>query len=112
MEELHARGHGRIDPAALFRPGRTGQRPAPAGSGCGGRGRQEPLLTNEVVDNRLAFAAIEVGGTAVSIRASYRFHRYGHHRLERWTSILHASLATSGAVRNDRRKTAPPSTPS
>jgi len=76
------------------------------------RGRQELLLTNEVVDNHLAFAAIEVGGTAVSIGASYLFHRYGHHRLERWTSIIHASLATSGAVRNYCLKTAPPSTTS
>src|SRR5262249_12152165 len=74
------------------------------------RGRQEILLTNDVVDNHAAFAAIEAGGTAVSIGASYLFHRYHHHRLERWTSIIHASLATGGAVRNYCLKTAHPST--
>lgn len=73
------------------------------------RGVQEIFLTNDVVDNHAAFAAIEVGGTAVSIGASYLFHRYHHHRLERWTSIIHASLATGGAVRNYCLKTAHPS---
>jgi hypothetical protein len=52
-----------------------------------------------VVDNHPAFAAVEAAATAVSVGASYLFHRYHHHRLERWTSIVHASLATSGAVR-------------
>jgi len=64
------------------------------------RGVEEMLLTNEIVDNHPAFLAIEAGGTALSIGASYLFHRYRHHRLERWTSIVHASLATSGALRN------------
>ena len=73
------------------------------------RGRQEILLTNEVVDNHPAFAAIEVAATAVSIGASYLFHRYHHHRLERWTSIVHASLATTGAVRNYCLQTVHPS---
>jgi hypothetical protein len=70
------------------------------------RGRQEVLLTKDVVDNHPAFAAIEAGGTAVSFGASYLFHRYHHHGLERWTSIIHTSLATSGAVRNYCLKTA------
>jgi hypothetical protein len=74
------------------------------------RGRQEVFLTNEIVDNHPAFAAIEAGGTAVSIGASYLFHRYHHHRLERWTSIIHASLTTSGAIRNYCLKTAHAST--
>jgi len=73
------------------------------------RGRQEVFLTNDIVDSHPAFAAIEAGGAAVSIGASYLFHRYHHHRLERWTSIVHASLATSGAVRNYCLKTAHPS---
>ena len=72
------------------------------------RGRQEILLTNDVVDNHPAFAAIEVAGTGVSIGASYLFHRYGHHKLERWTSIVHVTLATSGAIRNYCLKTAHP----
>ena len=74
------------------------------------RGRQEILLSNDVVDNHPVFAAIEAGGTAVSIGASFLFHHYRHHRLEHWTSIIHASLTTTGAVRNYCLKTAHPST--
>ena len=74
------------------------------------RGRQEIFLTNDVVDNHAAFATIEAAGTAVSIGASYLFHRYGHHKLERWTSFVHIGLATTGAVRNYCLKTAHPAT--
>lgn len=74
------------------------------------RGDQEVLLTNEVVDNHAAFAAIEAAGTGASIGASYIFHRYGHHKLERWTSIVHFGLTTTGAVRNYCLKTAHPKT--
>jgi len=70
------------------------------------RGRQEIFLTNDAVDNHAAFAAIEATATGVSIGASYLFHRYGHHKLERWTSIVHIGLATTGAVRNYCLKTA------
>jgi hypothetical protein len=70
------------------------------------RGRQEILLTDDAVDNHAAFVAIEAAGTGVSIGASYLFHRYGHHKLERWTSIVHIGLATTGAVRNYSLKTA------
>jgi hypothetical protein len=70
------------------------------------RGRQEIFLTNDAVDNHAGFAAIEAGATGVSIGASYLFHRYGHHKLERWTSIIHIGLATTGAVRNYSLKTA------
>jgi hypothetical protein len=69
------------------------------------RGRQEILLTNDVVDNHAAFAAIEAAGTGASIGAAYLFHRYGHHKLERWTSIVHIGLATTGSVRNYCLKT-------
>jgi len=72
------------------------------------RGRNEALLTNDIVDNHPAFASIEAAATAASIAVSYLFHRYHKHRLERWTSIVHASLATSGAVRNYCLKTAHP----
>jgi hypothetical protein len=74
------------------------------------RGDQEILLTNDVVDNHAAFAVVEAAGTSVSIGVSYLFHRYGHHKLERWTSIVHFGLATSGAVRNYCLKTAHPAT--
>jgi hypothetical protein len=74
------------------------------------RGRQEILLTNDVVDNHPAFAAIEAAGTATSIGVSYLFHRYGHHKLERWTSLIHIGLTSTGAVRNYCLKTAHPAT--
>jgi hypothetical protein len=70
------------------------------------RGRQEILLTNDLVDNHAAFAAVEAGATGLSIGVSYIFHRYGHHQLERWTSIVHIGLATTGSVRNYSLKTA------
>ncbi len=73
-----------------------------------GAARTLILLTNEIVDNHAAFAAIEAAGTGVSIGASYLFHRYGRHKLERWTSIVHFGLTTSGAVRNYCLKTAHP----
>ena len=74
------------------------------------RGRDEVFLNNETVDNHAAFAAIEFGATAVSVGVSYLFHRYRHHRLERWTSIIHAGAATTGDIRNYCLKTARPST--
>jgi hypothetical protein len=74
------------------------------------RGDQEVFLTNAIVDNHAEFAAIEAAGTGASIVASYLFHHYGHHKLERWTSIVHFGLATSGAVRNYCLKTAHPKT--
>lgn len=74
------------------------------------RGRQEILLTNDVVDNHAAFASIEAAATGASIGASFLFHHYGHHKLERWTSFLHIGLATTGSVRNYCLKTAHPQT--
>ena len=74
------------------------------------RGDQEILVTNDLVDNHAAFAAVEAAGTGVSIATSYLFHHSGHHKLERWTSIVHFGLATTGAVRNYSLKTAHPRT--
>jgi len=70
------------------------------------RGDQELLVTNDLVDDHAAFAVVEAAGTGVSIGASYLFHRSGHHKLERWTSIVHIGLTTTGAVRNYCLKTA------
>jgi hypothetical protein len=72
------------------------------------RGRQEILLTNSVVDNHPLFAGIEAGGVAFSVGASYLFHATGHHRLERWVSIVHITVAGAGAVRNYSLETAHP----
>lgn len=70
------------------------------------RGRQEILLTNDAVDNHAAFAAIEAAATGTSIGASFLFHHYGHHKLERWTSFVHIGVAATGSVRNYCLKTA------
>lgn len=72
------------------------------------RGINEVFLTNSIVDNHPLFAGIEVAATGASIGASYIFHRTGHHRLERWTSIVHFGVATGGAIRNYALKTPHP----
>jgi hypothetical protein len=64
------------------------------------RGINEAFLTNSIVDNHPLFATIEVAATGASIGVSYIFHRTGHHRLERWTSAIHAGIAVGGAIRN------------
>ncbi|HEV7967782.1 MAG TPA: hypothetical protein VGP19_09440 [Candidatus Acidoferrales bacterium] len=69
------------------------------------RGIDEVFLTNAIVDNHPLFAGIEVAATAASIGVSYIFHRTGHHRLERWTSAIHAGVAVGGAIRNYALKT-------
>jgi hypothetical protein len=69
------------------------------------RGDNEILLTNSIVDNHPLFGGIEAAGTAASIGVSYLFHRTGHHRLERWTSIIHIGAAAGGAARNYALKT-------
>ncbi len=61
---------------------------------------KEWFLDDRTVDNRPLFAAIEVGGIALSVAASYVFHRTGHHRLERWLSIVHITVATAGGIWN------------
>jgi hypothetical protein len=69
------------------------------------RGLNEAFLTNSIVDNHPLFAGIEASATAASIGLAYLFHRTDHHRLERWTSIVHFSIAVGGAVRNYALKT-------
>ena len=69
------------------------------------RGDNEILLTNSIVDNHPLFGGIEAAATATSIGVSYLFHRTGHHRLERWTSIIHIGATVSGAARNYALKT-------
>ncbi len=74
------------------------------------RGRDEILLTNEVVDNKPAFVAVELAATACSIGVSYWLHRKGHHKLERWVSIVHITAGALGGVRNyllETRRPAP-----
>ena len=72
------------------------------------RGINEAFLTNSVVDNHALFATIEAGATGASIGVSYIFYRTHHHKLERWTSIIHFGIATGGAIRNYALKTPHP----
>lgn len=72
------------------------------------RGIDEVFLTNSIVDNHPLFAGIEAAATGASVGVSYIFHRTGHHRLERWTSIVHFGIATGGAIRNYALKTPHP----
>jgi len=60
----------------------------------------EFLLTNSIVDNKPLFAGIELAGTAASVAVSYWLHHKGHHRAERWVSIVHIGVATVGDIRN------------
>ena len=75
-----------------------------------GKGREEILLSNSIVDNKPLFAAIEMAGTAASVGISYLFHRSGHHKVERWVSIVHISFGVGGSINNfllKPRQTAP-----
>ena len=63
-------------------------------------GNNEVLLNNSIVDNKPLFAGIEVAGTALSIGAAYWLHRTGHHKLERWVSILHIGVGAFGDIHN------------
>ena len=63
-------------------------------------GNNEVLLTNSIVDNKPLFAGIEVAGTAVTIGAAYWLHRTGHHKLERWVSIVHIGMGAFGDAHN------------
>ena len=64
------------------------------------RGRAEILLSNGIVDRKPLYAAIEGAGVAASIGLAYWLHRTGHHRLERWTFIVHIGVASAGDVHN------------
>jgi len=61
---------------------------------------KEWLLDDKTVDNRPLFVTIEAAGVLLSVGASYLLHRTGHHRLERWFSILHIGVATAGGIWN------------
>ena len=64
------------------------------------RSREEILLPDDVVNNSAGFAALEAAGTATSVALAYGMHRWGHHRLERWVSIIHIGAAGFGDARN------------
>jgi hypothetical protein len=64
------------------------------------RGVDEWLLTNNIVDNKALFVGIEVAATVASVGVSYLFHRSGHHKLERWVSLVHLGAGVAGSARN------------
>jgi hypothetical protein len=66
------------------------------------RGVNEILLSKSTVDNHALFAGIEAAGVAASIGVAYLFHRSGHHKMERWVSIVHISVGVGGSIRNFR----------
>jgi hypothetical protein len=64
------------------------------------RGREEVLIPDDVVNNSAAFAALEAAGTVTSVGLSYWMHRAGHHKIERWVSIVHIGVTGFGVARN------------
>lgn len=75
------------------------------------RGREEILIPDDVVNSSAGFPALEAAGTATSIGISYLFHRTGHHKLERWVSIVHIGVTGFGVVRNYSLKSKHPAGP-
>jgi len=71
-----------------------------------GRGREEILIPDDVVNSNAGFPALEAAGAATSVGISYIFHRYGHHKMERWVSIVHIGVTSFGAAHNYALKTA------
>jgi len=64
------------------------------------RGREEILIPDDVVNSPAGFPALEAAGAATSVGISYIMHRTGHHKLERWVSIVHIGVTGFGAARN------------
>ncbi len=62
--------------------------------------REEVLIPDDVVNNSAGFASLEAAGTVASVGLSYWMHRAGHHKLERWISIVHIGVTGFGVVRN------------
>ena len=69
------------------------------------RGRTEILIPDDIVNNNAGFAALEAAATMTSVGVSYVFHRTGHHKMERWLSIVHMSVTAFGDGRNYALKT-------
>lgn len=65
-----------------------------------GRGREEILIPDDVVFSEAGFPALEAAGAATSVGISYIFHRYNHHKMERWVSIVHIGVTSFGAAHN------------
>lgn len=64
------------------------------------RGREEVLIPDDVVNNSAGFASLEAAAIAASVGLSYWMHRVGHHKVERWISIVHIGVTGFGVARN------------
>ena len=64
------------------------------------RGRTEVLIPDDIVNNNAGFASLEAAATMTSVGISYAFHRTGHHKMERWVSIVHMSVTAFGDAHN------------
>ena len=64
------------------------------------RGRTEVLIPDDIVNNDAGFAGLEAAATMTSVGISYAFHRTGHHKMERWVSIVHMSVTAFGDAHN------------
>jgi hypothetical protein len=67
------------------------------------QGVHEVLLSDDIADNKTLLAGIEVAGVAASIGVVYLLHRTGHHRLERWVSIVHIGVGAGSSAWNYTR---------
>jgi hypothetical protein len=64
------------------------------------RGVHEALLNDRIVDDKPLFITIEAAGTALQIGACAWLHSTGHHKLERWISVVHIGITSYGAAKN------------
>lgn len=65
-----------------------------------GPSANEVMLSNSFVDNKPAFAAYSLGMVGAHVVSSYFLHRTGHHRLERWSAIVHIAYMGAWNVHN------------
>lgn len=63
-------------------------------------GWQEIELSNGLVDNKAAFTAFTAGMVAAHVGGCYLLHRTGHHRMERFASLVHISSTSATVARN------------
>jgi len=64
------------------------------------RGGHETLLPDGLVRNRAAFSAYSAGNVTAGIGVAWVFHKTGHHKLERWSSVVHIAFIGTLAGHN------------
>lgn len=66
------------------------------------RGKDEWLLTNQLVDNRPAFVTTEIAAASSAVALSYLLHRSGHHGWERVVAAAYIAFGAISAIANYR----------